>query len=487
MTTLNLNPWTDTGKIQRRFILSKELEICLMAPRGEGKTEAGIRRMTLMSAEQPEESRPIPWALLRDTWTNLERTTVKSLLFPHPDSFAAKIRPLLQVRENGRYISLPGLWDLMSFGMDSLGDLSRLQSLQLGGLWLEEPAPAAAEDIGGGLEERVVTVGITSLRHPCTWRTVQVTSNYPDEDHWTWQRYSVNRIGRLLRIPRGENPHLPSNYRTDMEKALVKDVGLLNRLVLGLPGFVSQGEAVTPEYNPLVHRTETELEPYPNVVGYRFWDGYSNPACIICQLTPRGQLHVYESIVGKGMGVKQLIREFVRPAMKERYSMIPEWEDIGDPSMQTKDQSDYEQSAATVVEKELGSVFRGGPGAWKIRQQGVKNALLEEIHGPTGKKHPFILLSGSPLVQPLHNALRGGWCYRLAPSGLRVGTVPMKNLHSHPGDALSYGVCELLSMSEGGYIDPYVQPTADPYVENMLLHRALAGSASVGRDQNTGY
>jgi hypothetical protein len=482
MSELALNPWLDAGKIQQQFVLSQDLEACLMGPRGEGKTEGGIRRMTLHAGEQEQSVRPIPWAIVRDTWKNLERTTLKSFLQPHPNSFSEKIRPLLKVSGGGEKIVLPGFWEAHLFGVDSLGDLSRLQSLQLGGIWLEEPAPAAAEDIGGGLEERVVTVGITSLRHPCAWRTVQITQNYPDEDHWTWQRYFIRREGRLFRIPRGENPHLPTDYRDNMERALANDKGLLNRLVLGQPGFVSQGEAVTPEYDSLVHRSNIDLEPYPNTVGYRFWDGYSNPACVIAQLTPRGQLQVFEAIVGKGMGVKQLIRDFVIPAISERYGDVPEWEDIGDPSMVTKDQSDYEQSAAMVIEKELKTFFRPGPKAWSIRQQGMKNALLATIPG----NKPFVYLSASPLVQPLHQALRGGWAYRMSPSGLRIGTIPMKNHHSHPADALSYGVCELLSMSEGGRIDPYVQPSVDYYMEELIF-RQTPGMGSVGRDPVTGY
>ena len=475
MTILNLNPWIDAGPTQRKFILCDAFEACVVGPRGSGKTEAGIRRMTIHAALQPEECRPIPWAIIRDTWRNLQRTTLKSFLAPHPGSFAEKIRPLLQVKQGGEVISLPGLWEAELFGIDSLGDLSRLQSLQLGGLWLEEPSPAASEDIGGGLEERVVTVGITSLRHPCNWRTAQITSNYPDEDHWLWRRYHLDRIGRLFRIPRGENIHLPHDYEANMMAALAGDQGLLNRLVLGQPGFVSQGEEVTPEYDALVHRSDQDLEPYPNLVGYRFWDGYSNPSCVIAQMTPRGQLHIFESIVGKGMGVKQLIDEFVKPAMTDRYRTIPEWEDIGDPSMATADQSDYNQSAARVIERELNTVFRPGPVAWTTRREAVKTALIRG----KDKGVPFILLSASPLVQSLHQALRGGWHYRKSPSGI-IAKIPVKNQHSHPADALSYGVCELLHLSSYGMIDSYVYPD-DEYFPQTPYHD------QAGRCAVTGY
>ena len=174
----------EMGPTQGRFVDSERLENCLVGPRGEGKTSAGIMAMFAHAKKQVEKVRPIPWAIIRDTWTNLERTTLESFLNPREGSFESIIMPHLRIRDGGKVLEMPGYFKAYLFGMDSLSDLNRLQSLQLGGLWLEEPAPAAAEDIGGGLEERVLTVGITSLRHNCQART-QITMNYPDEDHWT--------------------------------------------------------------------------------------------------------------------------------------------------------------------------------------------------------------------------------------------------------------------------------------------------------------
>jgi hypothetical protein len=137
-------------------------------------------------------------------------------------------------------------------------------------------------------------VGISSLRHPCDWRTAQTTMNYPDEEHWSWQRYALDDNPRrsLFRIKSGENPHLPAGYREDMADAFSRDSGLLQRLVLGQPGFVPQGELVTPEFDLAKHKAEVDFEPYPGVTGLRFWDGGLNPTCIWGQLTPRGYLRI---------------------------------------------------------------------------------------------------------------------------------------------------------------------------------------------------
>ena len=148
------------------------------------------------------------------------------------------------MRDGGRFLELPGVWTAFLFGVDTPDDLNQLQSMQLGGLWIEEAAPAMQEEIGRGVAEEVWSIGITSLRHPLMsenasgWlkevclpvlvrtqaggnngglglldpkdikeglllgaltrdpegglvirnRRAQLTQNYPSEDHWSWMR-----------------------------------------------------------------------------------------------------------------------------------------------------------------------------------------------------------------------------------------------------------------------------------------------------------
>jgi hypothetical protein len=442
--TLNLNFEGLCSPVQERFRWDKHLEVALLGPRGEGKTEAGLIRATHHAVTQPPEVRPIPIAVVRDTWTNLERTTLRSILHPWPNSFGSQIREVLQISDGGRRITLPGIWTMMLFGVDTLGDLNKLQSLQLGLLWLEEVAPAAATDIGGGLGEDVVKMGITSLRHPCDWRTLQITSNYPDEDHWSWRRYAIeqNKDRRLFRIPRGENPHLPKDYRANMESALSDDPGMLQRLVLGEPGFVVQGVAVTPEYEERKHRSAQILQPIEGVRGYRAWDGGHNPTCVVAQITPGNRLFVYESFVGEKIGMAQLIEEYVQPAMKSRYGMIKDWEDTGDPNIVSRDQGDTRRSPGYFIESMLDTQFISGSTKWETVKTGIKAALNNNVDGI-----PWVQLSRSEFH--LNKALRGGWHYRKSNSGV-ISDKPIKNIFSHPGDAFAHLCCYLLEMGEGG-------------------------------------
>jgi hypothetical protein len=70
------------SKTQDEFIMSGALENCIMGPRGEGKTESGIMAMVVHASRQDKKLRPIPWAIVRDTWANLERTTLASFKYP---------------------------------------------------------------------------------------------------------------------------------------------------------------------------------------------------------------------------------------------------------------------------------------------------------------------------------------------------------------------------------------------------------------------
>jgi hypothetical protein len=372
---------------QLNFVNSEAFENCLVGPRGEGKTEAGIVAMTVHASRQDRNFRPIPWVIIRDTWKNLERTTLQSFIHPRPGSFAASIRSQLKIRDGGKMIELPGMWKAFLFGVDSPSDLNALLSLQLGGGWLEEVAPAAEETIGSGISEDTYNVLASSMRHPVTTnRRIQITMNYPDEDHWSWKKFYEfeNENRRLFRIARGENKHIDDQYRKNMERALLGRKDLLDRLVYGRPAKVYTGEAVTPEYSD-IHRAKVKIDPRPDLVGFRFWDGYGNPVCMFAQLNPAGQLVILDTLVKPNSAIKQLIDDDVIPLMATRYVDVQHWRDIGDPTMCVKDQSDATSHAYQKIEEALFSapgepaIFEPGVSDWGDRRECLKMVLMQRV------------------------------------------------------------------------------------------------------------
>ena len=431
-------------------------EVAILGPRGEGKTESGILGLTMHALRQPAHLRPIPGALVRDTWKNLRRTTLTSLLEPRPGSIGAAIQPYLVVSDGGRLIEFPGHWRLECFGIDSLSDINRFQSMNLGTLWFEEPAPAATVDIGHGLLERAWAVGLTSLKYPCQTRA-QITANYPDEDHWIAKRFGVGHPDRvLIRIPRGENAHIPAQFRRDMAEALKDNPSMLKRLVLGEFGTIHEGVPVVPNYSDERHVAEFPLTPNPLLPAIRGWDFGLNPSLVISQISPLGQLQILDGWEMSNMGIRQFIQGVVAPIlMSPRYAAIKTWRDIGDPSGYSREQSDATMSAAGVLNTLLKTSMESAPKDWPSRRDSLR-ILFERM---VGQAEPMCLVS--PQITALRRALRGGWHYVEHHSG-QLSDLPRKSPGSHIGDALGYIAAVLLPDAET------LAPTLPPKIALML-------------------
>lgn len=492
-STVHVN--LDPSENQEMFIRSTVLENCFMGPRGEGKTDGGIMAMTHHAILQDKKYRPIPWAIVRETWKNMERTTYRSFMYPtNPKSLAYQLRGKIKERDGGRQLWLEDskrnrVWIAFLFGMDTPDDLNQLLSMQLGGLWVEEAAPAMQEEIGRGISEEVWTLGITSLRHNLMeekgidflkeWgphlqrmtptvakeglllgaltrspygdivprnRRAQITMNYPSEDHWTWVRfYDEGGPDRaLFRIPRGENVHVDDQYRDNMARSLAGRQDLLDRLVIGRPAHVQLGISVTPEYHETLnggpwHRSDHILDPMPNVTVIRFWDGDLHPACHFAQITPRGKFIGLDTLRGieTGEGMKQFLDTQVKPMIADRYSKVTKWRDLGDPTLNDRDPSDSTQTAAGIIEKELNTHFEGGVLRWPPRKEALKDLLTRTL----ADGEPMFVLSKHEKL--MHRALSGGWHYNKSASGKISDEPDNADINSHPAAGLSHGLAKI--------------------------------------------
>jgi hypothetical protein len=506
MNSTPINIILDPSENQEAFIRSTALENCFMGPRGEGKTDGGIMAMTHHAILQDIKYRPIPWAIVRDTWKNLERTTYRSFMYPtNPKSLAYQLRGRIRERDGGRQLKLidrkgNAVWIAFLFGMDSPDDLNQLLSMQLGGLWVEEAAPAMQEDIGAGIAEEVWSLGITSLRHtlmtdkaveflkewgphlhkatPITIkeglllgalvrspygdivprnRRAQITMNYPSEDHWTWVRFydegdTPNRA--LFRIPRGENVHVDDQYRENMEKSLAGRQDLLDRLVIGRPAHVQLGVAVTPEYHDILnggpwHRADRVLDPMPNVTVLRFWDGDLHPAVHFAQITPRGKFIGLDTLRGieTGEGMKQFVDSQVKPLLINRYSKVKQWRDLGDPTLKDRDPSDSTQTAAGIIEKELNTHYEGGVLRWGPRKEALKDLLTRTLS--TGE--PMFVLSKHDKIMQVDGITRNQQLARCQMSQTMRISTPIQ-LRDYPTGWLRYS--SMLGSNESSFLHP---------------------------------
>lgn len=440
---------------QRAFAYSDAPIVWLIGGQGEGKTFSGVVSMLLHNRRM--NGRAVKAALIRDTFQNLKTMTIPSIeeaidfmAEQQSDLECAQLfRQAFRWSDGGKKLRGPGI-DLDLFGIDDQGSLTKLQGGEYSLVWLEEPAPMF-EKANAGLSDDVFTAALSRVaRQRKAKPRLQITQNPPEEDHWTWKRAIKEPLNRdpqfpdiyteTFRIPYGENPFLSDLQRQTAKAAFAHDPGLWKRYIEGEAAFVQPGEAVAKEYDEKIHRSTTELIPYPGARGIRFWDGGHNPTCIIAQIHPvTGRLCVYDTLVGENMGMIQLVRGLVKPLVISKYKKVRDWIDLGDPAVRTRDGSNTDMSPAKVITKELNTQFVGGVQNWDTRVQAIKYVLQNQ---------PMLLLC--PKEETLHKALRGGWHYKKTNDGKVVKDEAVKNIHSHPADAISQGLPKLITIKRPG-------------------------------------
>lgn len=156
------------------------------------------------------------------------------------------------------------------------------------------------------------------------------------------------------------------------------------------------------------------------------------------------------------MGLRQFIKDRVKPLMAIRYpiEIVSTWRDLGDPSMLYPESLETDLTAAKIIAEELYSTpgeparFEGGEAGWFARRESLKQLLMDRLEGHI----PKYLISRHEGI--LHRALSGGWHYHKDPSGRVLKDKPVKDIHSHPGDADGHSIARLFPV----YQDTGVRP-----------------------------
>jgi intein/homing endonuclease len=397
---------------------------------------------------------PIRGAIVRDTHQNIKTSTVPSIekvLLPNfgPKSYLFKDDfKLLTIFSNPRVV-------LDLFGIDDPTSLGKLQGPEYAWIMLEEPAPiAGAGRTNAGLSEDVFNAALVRCtRQEGTVGRLVVTMNPADEDHWTYRRFFEDPAvdpdnplitRKVFRIKPGENIHVSELSRQAVRSAYKNDPASFLRYAKGEFAPVYRGKKVTPEFDPKGHVHESPLVPAQGLVGFRMWDGYSNPCVHMGQITQTGRAVFIDTHMVENSDIRVLIETKVLPSMgsPKWKDKCKSWRDIGDISMMTPDQSNKQESAGKVVETQLHTVFERGPSRWEIMKIGLGHAL--RLKNEIGL-HMVVI---NPEDRQLIKALDGAWSYKTDPSGNITSTIPQKDKWSHIGDAFANGVNVLFPSNE---------------------------------------
>ena len=418
----------EPNPMQKAFIESRAKADLFSSRMGEGKSAALAWSVFYHTRHNPGAR----WVVIRDIWDNLEGTTMQEFFKWFPPGVCGDYQATRK-----RFIWREGIatGQVYFMGLDDAADATKLQSRELAGFAIDEPAPATES---GGVSEMVFDIAMSRLRQPdMKWYSVKLAENNPDEVHWTHQRFvDPGTDGFVVwQPPKPENiSNLPPEYYEDLNKIFARRPDLQRRFVEGQFGFQQIGKAVTPEWNDNVHGA-VGLYALPRIPLHLLWDFGHNPTCLITQITPLGHWNIIESYVGEGIGVEELIETAIKPRLEDAYKGF-KWRHIGDPAGKQREQTSIKRSAVKFIRQSLGGHWTSGPVRMAERINPLR-AVMRQMVGGAG-----LIQVDRHKAKEVWHALRGSWHYHVARTGVISGEA-VKDLASHPGDALSYGAAVL--------------------------------------------
>lgn len=455
----------------------------ILGPVGSGKSSTCVWEIFLRAMNQeadPQGNRKTRWAVVRNTYNELVSTTIKTFRewFSEPICTYRADKPLsARIRmplPDGTRIDC----EILFLACDRVEDAGKFRSLEITGAWLNE----ASEINNMGIVDQI---SVRCGRYPkkwkdksgnkvggATWFGLFCDTNAPDDEHWWYETAEVKKPENwkffyqppaVLLAPgstpqkpvyvpnEGQNPMIPKAENVEnisagwpyyMEQTIGKPYEHIKVFLMAQYGTVSYGKPVYPEYNDMVHYAPNHTDKDGNPVDVEIyhglpillgWDfGVQHSACVIAQLSPKGQLRFIEEIIGNDIGIRQFARDVVTPILKNRY---PGMRIIskGDPAGNSRSATD-ESTCLSILNEEgipTQACYTNAPVA---RREAVRFFLNKMNNGEPG------ILVGSR-CPTLRKGFIGRYCFKRLTSTTRGEAYsgdPLKDLHSHPHDAAQY-------------------------------------------------
>lgn len=417
--------------------------------------------------KQKDGKRRSRWAVIRNTKPQLKDTTLRTWLdwFPEGPLGRYAVSDMDYFLEYGDIEA-----EILFRALDKPDDVKKLLSLELTGAFVNEAreVPWAIID---GLTGRVG-------RYPrlsdggSNWNGIIMDTNPPDEDHWWYKKFEVDvhedpQVSELYKCfyqppgvlkvngkwetnPNAENvENLPESYYPNM--VVGKDPEWIKVYAEGKYGIVSDGRPVYSGYNDAVHCVEFDVDPLlPIYVG---WDySFLGQACVLAQVSKRGQLRVFREFVGseEGIGLHDFVLNAVKPGLAEIEAALPLVRGVkpklqfaastGDPAGAKHGDLD-EKFALEMLNDCYEDMLCGLPFSTYASHTNSLSPRLESVNHYLNR-----MIDGAPafLIHPRCSTLRKGFQGRYEYGRVQVvgeeryKDQPKKNKFSHPQDALQY-------------------------------------------------
>jgi hypothetical protein len=421
----------------KKFALDNSRVRCLMGSFGSGKSSGCVIEIVRRAHEQrpsPDGIRRSRWAVVRNSYGQLKDTTIKTF----NDWFPPKIFGEFRVTDHTYiFTKFPGVQlEVIFRALDRPDQVSNLLSLEVTGAWFNEVREIPFE-IVDAMDSRIG-------RYPgprdggASWYGIIMDTNPPNEDSEFYNRFEKIRPAdwKIFKQPSGlsihaENTlHLPKNYYKNLARG--KSEMYVRVYIHGQYGFMIAGKPVFGSFVDNVHVAPYQLEPmkgFPLVIGFDFG---LQPACVIGQMTPLGQLRILDELVSDGMGIKQFCLNQLLPLLRQKYFGMHVM-GYGDPSGTSRAPTDESTCFEVLHSSEIGlkDVVPAETNAIQPRVGSVEWFLNQMYKGEPG----FVL---SPNCHNLRKAMNGGYHYEKEPKSLgnEYKPIPAKNFSSHISDAL---------------------------------------------------
>jgi hypothetical protein len=448
------------GKVGAQFHADNSFVRGLMGPVGSGKSSTccvEIVARALAQAPSTDGVRRSRWAIIRNTYPELKSTTIKTWQTWFPDNIApikwdTPITSTMNIADIGDGTALE--LEVLFLALDRATETGKLRSLELTGAWMNE-ASEIPREIFDMLTQRVGRYP-SKLKGGPSWSGVIMDTNPPDDDSWyykfaeeetpeSWKFF--RQPGGLFRDEHGvyqPNPdaenifNLPNGHQYYLNQVAGKNDDWVNVFLLGNYGTTADGKPVYPEYKDKIHVSPRPLEPMRGLPIILGWDFGLTPACVIMQVTPRGQVMVLKELVSEDMGIRQFANEIVKPVLMNEFAGFSRFS-CGDPAGNIRAQTDERTCYQELLEAGIPSE-PAPTNDFIPRREAVAFFLTRLADGQSG----FIL---DPSCRQLRRGFIGRYRYeRLRTNGsARYRDRPVKDDHSHIHDALQYACLRIRS------------------------------------------
>jgi len=445
------------GPTAKRFHNSNARVKLAWGPVRTGKSVAACWRPFLKAEQLAKKGIALRTLIMRDTYRNLEDTTLKTWM-----EWFGKCGILKRRQSVTDFLfktpSTPAdIWHEVLFRHgQTASDASSFLSSEYGIIFLEEAAPAFTPSglVSPGIAEEVFDLALTRLvQTGVEDPELLITCNPPTPQHWVNRRLIAAEPEDLRErkwahffFPQKENEHnLRKGYYDELRLQLKGKDHILRRFVEGEVVAIYPGMPVfSGDFKQSTHvRDELLAVPKQDII-FGFDAGESlTPAAVWLQIDTRGRILVLRELqagytddrLNVGIGTAEFGKQ-IKLITQTYFPTNTPGLVYADPAVNHKQPNDM-KTVAQILEAQ-GFVIQASEIDIASRVESIREKLQQNIGG-----EPAILFSrsGCPI---LIEALSGAYRYRTTLDATRVtGAKPVKDMYSNPVDALGYALAVL--------------------------------------------